>query len=86
MPATLVIRVHEQVRQLIDSAADAGDMAGDSRGDPMAVLRQALPEHPRDDLSLSAESAVAPCGIAAGEIAEKDEISGGPREHREPQR
>ncbi|WP_258876673.1 hypothetical protein [Streptomyces sp. 2221.1] len=78
--ATLVIRVHQQLRQLVDSATDPGDVAGDGRGDPMAVLGHALPIFAKDHPSVTIELAVAARRVPAGEVSEKDQISGSPGE------
>lgn len=84
--AALVIRVQEQTSQLVHRAPAACEVAGDGGGDAVAVLGQALPVLARDDPSLTVEPAVVPHGVAAGEIAEEDEISGDPRQSGEPQR
>ncbi|MEV0935004.1 hypothetical protein ACIBMX_10295 [Streptomyces phaeochromogenes] len=60
-------------------------MAGDSRGDPVAMLGQALSVVARYDLAIMIELAVAAGCVAAGEVAEKGEVSGGPRELGESQ-
>ncbi|MBC9730536.1 hypothetical protein [Streptomyces sp. TRM68367] len=83
MPATLVIRVHQQLRQLVDGAPDPGDVAGDSRGDPMAVLGHALPIFAKDHPSVTVELAVAARRVTTGEVSEKDQISGGAGEASE---
>ncbi|WP_460088357.1 hypothetical protein [Streptomyces variabilis] len=83
MPAALVIRVHEQVCQLVDGAPDAGDVTGDGRGDPVAVLGHPLPIVAMDDQSAVIELAVATGRVSAGEVSEKNQISGGPGEASE---
>ncbi|MEU0650473.1 hypothetical protein, partial [Streptomyces umbrinus] len=83
--AALVIRVHEQLRQLANGAPGTGHVAGDSRGDPVAMLSQTLPVLTPYDLAVTIEPAVAARCVAAGEVAEKGEISGGPREPGESQ-
>ncbi|MDX2696773.1 hypothetical protein Sipo8835_03860 [Streptomyces ipomoeae] len=80
MPAALVIRVHEQVCQLVDGAPGAGDVTGDGRGDPVAVLGHTLPIFAMDNPSAVIELAVATRRIPAGEVSEKNQISGDPGE------
>ncbi|MFC8663691.1 hypothetical protein [Streptomyces sp. NPDC057199] len=60
-------------------------MAGDSRGDPVAMLGQPLPVVTPYDLAAMIELAVAAGRVAASEVAEKGEISGSPREPCESQ-
>ncbi|GAB2889055.1 hypothetical protein GCM10027074_66690 [Streptomyces deserti] len=84
MPAALVIRVHEQVRQLVDGAPGAGDVTCDGRGDPVAVLGHPLPIFAMDDPSAVIELAVATRRVPAGEVSEKNQISGDPGEASEP--
>ncbi|WP_306967435.1 hypothetical protein [Streptomyces afghaniensis] len=72
MSAALVIRVHEQVCQLVDGAPDAGDVTGDGRSDPVAVLGHPLPIFAVDDPSAVIELAVATRRVPAGEVTEKN--------------
>jgi hypothetical protein len=85
MPPALVVRVHEELRELIKSSSATGDVAGDGDGDAVPVLRHALPVATADDFSVPAELAVAAGGIATGEVAEEDQVGGGRREVGETQ-
>ncbi|MGW4490557.1 hypothetical protein [Streptomyces sp. NPDC004376] len=76
--------MHEQVCQLIDGASDAGDVTGDGRGDPVAVLGHPLPICALDDPSVVVEPAVAARCVSASEVSEKDQISRDPWELSEP--
>ncbi|MGW0945426.1 hypothetical protein ACWD4O_23165 [Streptomyces sp. NPDC002623] len=71
----VVLRVQQELGQLIDVAAGAGDVAGDSRGDPVTVLGRSLAVRAKDHgPPVGGESAVAAGGIAAGEVAKQDQI------------
>jgi hypothetical protein len=70
--------VEQQPGQLIDGSADAGDVAGDGRGDPVPVLGRALPVLAQDHApAVGAELAVASRRVAAGEVSEQDKVSRG---------
>jgi hypothetical protein len=75
-----VIRVHEQVRQLVNGAADPGHVTGDSRCDAVTVLGNPRPSVALDDLPLTIELAVAARCVTASEVSEKDQISRASRE------
>jgi hypothetical protein len=49
MPAAFVIRTHEQRDQLINGAASTGNVTGDGRSDPVAMLGNPLPIVAPDD-------------------------------------
>ncbi|MEU9656417.1 hypothetical protein [Streptomyces chartreusis] len=75
MPAAFVLGVQQELRQLVDAAAGAGDVAGDGRGDPVTVLGRALAVPAQDHGPLvGGEPAVTTGGVAAGEVPEEDEI------------
>ncbi|WP_416974717.1 hypothetical protein [Streptomyces sp. 4F14] len=84
VPATLVIRVHEQFRQLVDGATGTGDVTRDSRSDAVAVFGNALSLFAPDDLPSVVELAVAACRVTAGQVSEEDQISRAPWESGEP--
>jgi hypothetical protein len=75
--------MQEKFRQLADAAPEPGHMAGDGRRDAVTVLGHARTELAQDYVSLTIEPAVTSCGVAAGEVSEKDQISRRPRELRE---
>ncbi|WP_329524265.1 hypothetical protein OG983_23440 [Streptomyces jietaisiensis] len=78
MPTTLMVRVEQQLAQLIDGSASAGDVAGDGRRDPVPVLGRALTVFAQDHGSgVGAEPAVAARRVTAGEVSEQDKVSGG---------
>lgn len=60
---------------MVDGAADTSHMTGDGRGDPVPVLGRALVIRTQDQASaVGGEPAVTTGGVAAGEVAEEDEI------------
>ena len=75
VPAALVLRVQQQPDQLLNGAAGARDVAGDSGRDPVPVLDRTLPVTAPDHApAVQAEPALTTGRIAAGEIAEQEEI------------
>ncbi|UGY91092.1 hypothetical protein [Streptomyces gobiensis] len=67
--------------QLVDVAADTGDVAGDGRGDAVAVVSRALAILTQDEGSaVGVELAVAARRVAADEVPEQDEVGRSPRE------
>ncbi|WP_052434859.1 hypothetical protein [Streptacidiphilus melanogenes] len=79
VPAALVVRVQQQPGQLICIAAGAGHVAGDGRGDPVAVLRNALTVLTADQGAPGVPPRVAAGRVAAGEVPQQDQVdrSGG---------
>ncbi|BBC36937.1 hypothetical protein SGFS_082310 [Streptomyces graminofaciens] len=81
MTSAFVLGVQQELRQLADGAAGAGHVAGDGRRDPVAVLGRALAIRTQDHApTVGAEPAVTAGGVAAGEVAEQDEIGRGGRQ------
>ncbi|MBX7549165.1 hypothetical protein K1Y78_14220 [Streptomyces sp. tea 10] len=64
--------------QLINGAAGTGNVTGDGRSDPVAMLGNPLPIVAPDGLPPAVELGVAAYRGAAAEVSEKDQISGGP--------
>jgi hypothetical protein len=78
VPPALVLGMQQQAGELVDGSAGAGHVAGDGRGDPVPVLGRALAVLAQDQASaVGCESAVTAGGVAAGEVAEKDQIRRG---------
>jgi hypothetical protein len=77
--------VHEELCELIKSSSTTCDVAGDCGSDAVPVLGHALPVTTANDLSVTAEFAVAASGVATGEVSEEDQVGGGQREVGEPQ-
>ncbi|CAL9557516.1 hypothetical protein [Streptomyces mexicanus] len=85
MPTALVVRVHEELGELIKSSSTTCDVAGDGGGDTVPVLGHALAVTAAYDLSVTAELAVAAGGVATSEVSEEDQVGGGRREVGESQ-
>ncbi|MEU1185928.1 hypothetical protein ABZ464_51625 [Streptomyces sp. NPDC005820] len=67
--------VQQELRELVGAAAGAGDVAGDGRGDAVSVFGRALAVPAQDHgPPVGGESAVTAGGVAAGEVAEQDQI------------
>jgi hypothetical protein len=80
-----VVRVHEQSYELIKSPSTTCDVAGDGGSDAVPVLSHALPVTTANNLSVTAELAVAAGGVATSEVPEEDQVGGGRREMGESQ-
>ncbi|MFF3877468.1 hypothetical protein [Streptomyces sp. NPDC001978] len=81
MASAFVLGVQQELRELVEGAAGAGHVAGDGRGDPVPVLGRALAIRTQDQaLAVGGEPA-----IAAGEIAERDQIGCSRRQSGEAQ-
>lgn len=85
MPPALVVRVHEQLYELIKSPSTTCDVAGDGGSDAVPVLRHALSVTTANDLSVTAELAVAADGVATSEVFEGDQVGSGRWEMGESQ-
>ncbi|WP_150135127.1 hypothetical protein [Streptomyces hyaluromycini] len=70
-----MLGVQQELRELVEAATGAGDVAGDGRGDPVPVLGRALAVPAQDQgPPVGGESAVTAGGVTAGEVAEQDKI------------
>ncbi|WP_344409062.1 hypothetical protein [Streptomyces viridochromogenes] len=76
--------MHEQTCELVDRAPGAGNVAGDGRGNPVAVLGHALSTLAMNDPPAAIELAVTAGRVTTGEVSEKDQISSSARELGEP--
>ncbi|MER5910178.1 hypothetical protein ABT124_06650 [Streptomyces sp. NPDC001982] len=86
MASAFVLGVQQELRELVEGAAGAGHVAGDGRGDPVPVLGRALAIRTQDQaLAVGGEPAIAAGGVAAGEIAERDQIGCSRRQSGEAQ-
>jgi hypothetical protein len=82
VPSAFVLGVQQELRELVDAAAGAGDVAGDGRSDPVTVLGCALTVRAKNYApAIGAEPAVASRRVAAGEVSEQDKAS---RSRRKP--
>ncbi|MFJ6392845.1 hypothetical protein ACIQJT_35200 [Streptomyces sp. NPDC091972] len=82
MPSAFVLRVQQELRELVDGAVGTSHVAGDGCGDPVTVLGRALVVRAQDDApAVGAQPAVAPRRLAAGEIAKQSQVS---RSRRQP--
>jgi hypothetical protein len=81
VPSAFVLGVQQVLRQLVDGAVGAGNVAGDGRGDPVPVLGRALTVVAQGNgPAVGGEPAVTAGGVSAGEVAEQDKIGCGRRE------
>lgn len=73
VPPAFVLRVQQELRQLVDGSAGARHMAGDGRGHPVPVLGRTLAISAQGQSpGVRGEATVTAGGVAAGEIAEQD--------------